>query len=89
MSAEATKFSLWFSKPPLPKREECESLLDSVQRVSLVIVSAYYGLPKEHGESLSSIYLSWTEHANSNKVYVRLNNILCSRRESKYQTQDP
>ncbi|XP_072024865.1 cyclin-D1-binding protein 1 homolog [Amphiura filiformis] len=52
MSAEASKFSLWFSKPPLPKREECESLMESVQRVSLVIVSAYYGLPKEHGVRL-------------------------------------
>ena len=49
MSAETSKLALWFSKPPLPKVSECLSLLDSVQRVSLAIVSAYYGLPKEQG----------------------------------------
>ncbi|XP_022091932.1 cyclin-D1-binding protein 1 homolog isoform X2 [Acanthaster planci] len=49
LSAEATKLALWFSKPPLPKPEECQSLIASVEMSTIALVSVFYGLPKEHG----------------------------------------
>ncbi|XP_033625934.1 cyclin-D1-binding protein 1 homolog [Asterias rubens] len=52
VSAEATKLALWFSKPPLPKPTECQSLIASVEMSAIALVSVFYGLPKEKGLTL-------------------------------------
>ncbi|XP_038069941.1 cyclin-D1-binding protein 1 homolog [Patiria miniata] len=49
VSTEATKLAVWFSKPPLPKPDECQSLIASVEMSAIALVSAFYGLPKEKG----------------------------------------
>lgn len=52
VSFDATKVAIAFRDPPLPKPNECEQLLEGAQGRVLALVSLYYGVPKECGQSL-------------------------------------
>lgn len=51
MSHEATKLSLAFSPTP-PSLEACKSLVESVEKTTLTLISLYYTLPKSCGKRL-------------------------------------
>ncbi|KAM7421912.1 hypothetical protein PAMA_010133 [Pampus argenteus] len=52
VSQEATKFSLAFSKPPLPSQQDGEKLSESIMKSVLTLSTVYYWLPKSQGVSL-------------------------------------
>uniref|UniRef100_A0A3Q3S7B0 Cyclin D-type binding-protein 1 n=1 Tax=Mastacembelus armatus TaxID=205130 RepID=A0A3Q3S7B0_9TELE len=52
VSQEATKFSLAFSKPPLPSQQDGEKLAESILKSVLTLSTVYYWLPKSQGVSL-------------------------------------
>ncbi|XP_064611292.1 cyclin-D1-binding protein 1 homolog [Liolophura sinensis] len=49
VSAEVTKLSMVFSKPPVPPVEHCEQIIGRVEKATLMMVSAFYSLPKSQG----------------------------------------
>lgn len=49
VSHEATKLSMAYCKPPAPARDARDSLLTSVQKSVLVLVTVYSNLPKSAG----------------------------------------
>ncbi|KAL7891100.1 hypothetical protein AOLI_G00005760 [Acnodon oligacanthus] len=54
-SQEVTKFSLAFSKSPLPSEEDCAKLAESVQKHVLALSAIYYWLPKSEGITLRKL----------------------------------
>ncbi|KAM7401599.1 hypothetical protein PAMP_016903 [Pampus punctatissimus] len=52
VSQEATKFSLAFSKAPLPSQQDGEKLSESIMKSILTLSTVYYWLPKSQGVSL-------------------------------------
>lgn len=54
-SQEATKLSLAFSKPPLPSKQDCAALAESIQKSILALSTIYYWLPKSEGITLRKL----------------------------------
>ena len=52
---EATKLSMMFSTPPFPPDKECESLLTSVEKTAVALLSVYCKLPKSSGMCLLAL----------------------------------
>ncbi|XP_071823544.1 cyclin-D1-binding protein 1 homolog [Apostichopus japonicus] len=52
LSFDATKLAMVFKQPPLPKPEDCNQMLAGAEGRIIVLVSLFYGIPKESGVTL-------------------------------------
>lgn len=59
LSFDATKLAMVFKQPPLPKPEDCNQMLAGAEGRIIVLVSLFYGIPKESGEHLSNQLLTF------------------------------
>ncbi|XP_065828750.1 cyclin-D1-binding protein 1 homolog isoform X2 [Oscarella lobularis] len=55
LSREATKLSLAFGKPPLPRDEECKRLVADIDAAVSVIISCFHRLPSDQGRTLLEV----------------------------------
>ncbi|XP_074640308.1 cyclin-D1-binding protein 1 homolog [Tubulanus polymorphus] len=52
LSKECTKLVLVFSEPPVPTPTDCQTMISTIEKTTLALISIYYTLPKIHGECL-------------------------------------